>query len=211
MPSLVRLTVSPKFNQQADRVAVELAARARTDANRCMGYFPSLSGQPHIKTNLPESRRWTASFPSLTVFGLTLRFNFLRLSLVSQDPRAQYHLDTDAATALTGSLASMQRRFVWRLLINLSRREGRRIGFLDVDPSALALEAGDGYVYCPTVPDGARRELALPPRSSGQAWGALLCTNRILHSGRDGEAGHFIAAYGMEANERLIGVEAQQA
>jgi hypothetical protein len=35
MPRLVRLTVSPKFDQQADRVAVELAARARTDANRC--------------------------------------------------------------------------------------------------------------------------------------------------------------------------------
>ncbi len=42
--------------------------------------------------------------PTISHAGMTYRFNFLRLSLVCQSADPAFHLDSDAATALTGDV-----------------------------------------------------------------------------------------------------------
>jgi hypothetical protein len=86
---------------------------------------------------------------------MTYGFNFLRLSLVRQSAHPAFHLDSDAATALTGDVRNLNEREVLRLLQNLSSQAQRVLHCLDVDPLSIDLVAEGSYV-APRIP-GARR------------------------------------------------------
>lgn len=117
-----------------DEVYAELTMKAEGDNNSCFGYFPSLINADGIVTDLPSSRLLASTLPNLEVKGLLLYFNFIRRSLVRQNGDSPFHLDTDADTALTGDIHTLQNRLVWRLLINLSAQHSRRLSYLDEDP-----------------------------------------------------------------------------
>jgi hypothetical protein len=131
---------------------------------------------------------------------MTYGVNFLRLSLVCQRPDPASHLDSDAATALTGDVGSLYERDVLRLLLNLSSQEERVSHYLDVDPRTTDLVAEGPYVRAKD-PERLRtraRVAVIPPRLGTTVHGLAFASNRVLHSGVDGERGRFIAAYGVE-------------
>jgi hypothetical protein len=150
-----------------DNAGRELRRHARADGNGCWGYFPSLAGRPGIHADLPACRGFAAVLPEVADGGQNYRFNFIRLSLGSQSMRPAYHLDSDAATALTGDLATLDQREVGRILLNLSTEEKRNLHYLDLDVSALPLAHEGSYVRAAddvTACQYARRA-AIPPRS----------------------------------------------
>ncbi len=168
----------------------ELRLGAIEDRDRCCGYFPALAGRSGIRTELPACEVFAGVLPEISHAGTTYRFNFLRLSLVCQGADPAFHLDSDAATALTGDVDSLNEREVRRLLLNLSSQEERALHYLDVDPRTTGLVAKGSYVA------------VIPPRTGTTVHGLAFASNRVLHSGLDGERGHFIAAYGMETADR---------
>jgi hypothetical protein len=181
----------------------ELRLGAIEDQDRCCGYFPALAGMSAIRTDLPACREFAQALPAISFGGMTYRFNFLRLSLVCQSADPVFHLDSDAATALTGDLATLNHREVLRLLLNLSSQEERVVHYLDVDPRSTELVVEGSYVRA-NDPEKLRphARVALIPRRVGVAvHGLAFVSNRVLHSGLDGENGHFIAAYGTETVE----------
>src|SRR5579884_4360320 len=103
----------------------ELRRGAIDDRDRCCGYFPALAGMSGIRTELPACRVFAQALPAISHGGVTYRFNFLRLSLTCQSADPAFHLDSDAATALTGDVGSLGEREVRRLLLNLSSHEER--------------------------------------------------------------------------------------
>jgi hypothetical protein len=127
--------------------------------------------------------------PEISHGGTTYRFNFLRLSLVCQSADPVIHFDSDAATALTGDVGSLNEREVLRLLLNrgppISSRRGSYVRAKD--PARLQTRA---------------RVALIPPRMGTTVRGLAFSSNRVQHSGVDGEHGHFIAAYGMETADR---------
>ena len=178
----------------------ELRLGAIEDENRCCGYFPALAGMSGIRTELPACCAFAEALPSIPHAGVIYGFNFLRLSLVCQSADPAFHLDSDAATALTGDTASLNQRDVLRLLLNLSGRVERVLHYLDVDPQGTNLVAEGSYVRAKD-PERLRthaRVAVIPPRVGTTVHGLAFASNRVLHSGLDGERGHFIAAYGME-------------
>jgi hypothetical protein len=46
------------------------------------------------------------------------------------------------------------------------------------------------------------RVAVIPPRIGTTIHGLAFASNRMLHSGLDGEHGHFVAAYGIETADR---------
>jgi len=185
---------------QVDAAECELQRHARADDQRCWGYFPSLTGQPGIRTNLPACADFAAALPEVTAAGVTYQFNFLRLSLRCQSPEPAYHLDSDAATALTGDPATLYRRLVGRILLNLSTTEERTLHYLDLDISAAALTRQGCYVRAADQAEAARYAMreTIPPRSGRITHGITFVANQVLHSGVDGPRGHFVAAYGYD-------------
>jgi hypothetical protein len=183
-----------------DAAEAELRVGAVEDRDRCCGYFPALAGMSGIRTQLPACRAFAEALPAIQHGGMTYAFNFLRLSLVRQSADPAFHLDSDAATALTGDLASLNERVVLRLLLNLSRREERRLHYLDVDPLTVKLVADGSYVRAkdPERLQTRARLAVIPPRVGTTVHGLAFASNRVLHSGLDGEHGHFVAAYGSE-------------
>lgn len=136
--------------------------------------------------------------------GMTYRFNFLRLSLVRQSADPAFHLDSDAATALTGDVSSLSQREVLRLLLNLSSHEERALHYLDVDPRTTKLVMKGSYVSAkdPDRPQTRARVAVIPPRVGTTVHGLAFASNQVLHSGLDSEHGHFIAVYGIETADR---------
>jgi hypothetical protein len=180
----------------------ELAGKARHDANACFGYFPGLSDAAGIDHDLPASRRLSAVWPCVAVDGHALSFNFVRLSLIKQQGPSPFHLDSDASTALTGALATIHHRLVWRLLVNLSPTSARTVCFLNVEPASLPLVATGGYVHCrEPVPADSIETVSISPREKQRLHGLLFVANKVLHSGRDNACGHFVAAFGREENQ----------
>jgi hypothetical protein len=171
---------------------------AQADDQLCWGYFPSLAGRSGIHTDLPACRDFASALPEVTCAGISYQFNFLRLSLASQSARPAYHLDSDAATALTGDPATLERRRVGRILLNLSTTAERNLHYLDLDVSGLALTTQGSYVRAADQALAARYALraVIPPRSGPVAHGVVFIANQVLHSGVDGLHGHFVAAYG---------------
>jgi hypothetical protein len=182
-----------------ERVHQELRQRAAADANACFGYFPALTGTAGIDSRLPACRALSRVMPKLDVGGLTYVFNFVRLSLVRQAAQSPFHLDSDAATALTGDTTRLHERRVIRLLLNLSATQARRLRYLDVAPASLSLAVRDGYLHCAEHFPGEWIETAImAPRKGRRLHGLLFCANQVLHSGRDDAHGHFVAGFGRD-------------
>jgi hypothetical protein len=183
-----------------DRAERELRRRAATDANRCAGFFPTLSGVPGIESNLPSCRDLMRLIPTIEQEGSSYRFNFIRLSLVCQASQPAWHIDSDAATALTGGDVSPARRMIHRLLLNLSGTRERVLAYLDVDVLTAGLVQEGGYIR-PAKSEtalGKARSVSIPVREGAVVHGISFVSNRLFHSGQDDAEGHFVAAYGFE-------------
>ncbi len=185
-----------KHVEDAER---ELRRHAQADGNRCWGYFPTLTGRPGIHVDLPACRDFASAMPEVVGADANYQFNFIRLSLARQSSQPAYHLDSDAATALTGDTATLDQREVGRILLNLSAHEERSLHYLDLDVSTTALTHEGSYVR---AADGAVARYAvravIPPRSGRTVHGINFVANQVLHSGVDGPGGHFVAAYGYD-------------
>lgn len=205
-PSPVELHLEP-VSEVIAAVERELRFGAIEDRDRCCGYFPTLVGMTGIRMELPACRAFADVLPEISCAGITYRFNFLRLSLVCQSADPVFHLDSDASTALTGDLDSLHDREVLRLLLNLSSQDERALHYLDVDPQTVKLVAEGTYVRAkdPTGLLERARVAVLPPRMGTTVHALAFVSNRVLHSGIDGEHGHFIAAYGMEIADDVAG------
>jgi hypothetical protein len=205
LPAALRpapVTVKLPTTKYVDAVERELARHAQTDVHRCWGYFPSLAGRPGIHTDLPASREFARTLATITAAGTNYEFNFVRLSLDGQSQQPAYHLDSDAATALTGDPATLDQRQVGRILLNLSSAEERSLYYLDLDVSTIALAREGSYVRAADLAVGARHAVctAIPARSGATIYGISFMANRVLHSGVDGSCGHFVAAYGYDCD-----------
>lgn len=101
---------------------------------------------------------------------------------------------------MTGDATTIGKRIVWRLLVNMSAENPRKISYIDANPMTLPLESHDGYINCPSELINTQdiRYIDLKPRIRRIAQGALFCSSRLLHTGQDDENGHFIAAFGFE-------------
>jgi hypothetical protein len=200
-PAAVELKI-PALIDALAAVASELRARAASDRHGCCGYFPALNGVSGIISDLPACREFATRLPAIDVRGTRFRFNFLRLSLVQQSADAAYHLDSDAATAITGDAAALNNGQILRLLLNLSTRGERAVHYLDVDPGSIELAVEGSYIRV-ADPDALDRHALIariPSRRGPTVHGLVFASNRVLHSGVDDECGHFVAAYGAEAD-----------
>lgn len=177
----------------------ELRGKAGSDANGCYGYFPGMRGLADIDSDLPHSQAFAEAVPTITIGDKALGFNFVRTSLVQQRGDAPFHLDSDAATALTGDVGTLGSRLVWRLLLNLSGVHPRTLAYLDANIDTVRLSNEGGYIHCEDKAAAATaRTHTIAPRAGRLVSGVLFCANRVLHTGRDDENGHFVAGYGCE-------------
>ena len=189
-----------------DAATAELAERAAADTNGCYGYFPAMQ-RPGIDQNLPACQALAEVHPALEVDELSLAFNFCRYSNRRQatlvpGSEGVFHLDSDAATALTGDLDTLgtsNARSVWRLLLNLSPEHARTLAYADVDPTSVPVVRQENYAYClpESIPPEAARTFEIPRRVGGTTLGVLFRSSQVLHSGKDDEHGHFVAGYGL--------------
>jgi hypothetical protein len=194
----------PGLAESSTDAELELRARAALDQDGCCGYFPALEGVDGIDCDLPACRSFARSLPVIDYGGTAYRFNFLRLSLKQQSVDPAYHLDSDAATALSGDVTTIGRRRVERLLLNLSARGARTLHYLDVDSSCVELVADGSYVRAADPGGLADQALTatIAPRSGSYVAGLLFAANLVLHSGVDDLSGHFVAAYGIDVVDR---------
>ena len=70
--------------------------------------LPALEGVHGIDCDLPACRAFAMSLPVIDHGGVEYRFNFLRLSSKQQSADPAYHLDSDAATALSGDVTTLR-------------------------------------------------------------------------------------------------------
>jgi hypothetical protein len=194
----------PGLGKRLATAELELGARANADGDRCCGYFPALRGVEGIDCDLPACRAFAASLPLIECDGTRYRFNFLRLSLRRQSTDPAYHLDSDAATALSGDVRTLGRRRIERLLLNLSSRSERTLHYLDVDSDTVELLACGSYVRAanPGGLDDYACSAKIPRRRGALVAGLRFAANVVLHSGVDDLSGHFIGAYGREEIDR---------
>jgi hypothetical protein len=153
--------------------------------------------------DLPASRSFAAKCPEIRLEVGHFAFSFLRLSLRPQATAPAYHLDTDAATAVSGDPATLESRLVWRVLLNLSDTDERIVNYLDLDPFSTKLLRHSSYVCLADakVAAGRERSFTIPARRGSVAGGVLLVANRLLHSGVDNDRGHFVVAFGLETSQ----------
>lgn len=201
-PSITRSRskfISPDWPSTPNGPSVS-SARAALDRDRCCGYFPALKGVEGIDCDLPACHEFATSLPTISHGGTEYRHNFLRLSLAQQSVDPAYHLDSDAATALSGDVKTLRQRRVERLLLNLSSRSERTLHYLDVDSSCVELFMDGSYVRAADPRGLAERALtaSIPPRSGAHVAGLIFAANLVLHSGVDDLGGHFVAAYGLD-------------
>jgi hypothetical protein len=198
-PAPVQLDI-PVLTHAAAAVEHELRTRAGSDPDGCCGYFPALRGNVGIVSDLPECQALAARLPDIRFAGYRYEFNFLRLSLKQQSQAAVYHLDSDAATALTGDVAVINDRQVRRLLLNLSAHSERSLHYLDVDPRSVELEVDGSYIRAanPQSLRGHGLVSTIPRRRGSTVHGISFISNMVMHSGVDDEHGHFVVAYGVE-------------
>jgi hypothetical protein len=190
----------PGLTESIMAVEAELGTRAALDKNMCCGYFPALRGVQGIDCVLPACRSFSDRMPSIDVGGRDYQFNFIRLSLTRQSVDPAFHLDSDAATALTGDVTTLRQRRVMRLLLNLSSISERDLHFLDVDPYSVDLTSDGSYVRVadPIGLSDRIRTAIIPARRGSCVSGLVFAANSVLHSGVDSVGGHFVAAYGIE-------------
>ncbi len=191
------------FDQCAPAAERELRRRAHDDVDKCCGYFPALAGTDGIVSDLPASRMFASEIPQIIHDGCVYHFNFLRVSLVQQGSEPEFHLDSDAATALTGDAETLRQRYVLRMVLNLSATSDRTLQYLDVDPESVGLVARGGYVSVartePLTESRADRcDSASPTAVRSTAWSS--CPIASFIRALTTMFGHFIAAYGMETD-----------
>lgn len=198
-PKIVTINL-PFKSSLIQKTEGELGLHAQRDDDKCYGYFPGMGDRRGIDANLPVSQSFADGAQYLTVDGKKLNFNFLRLSLIDQPSISPFHLDSDSATALTGDVATMSQRLVWRLLINLSPVRSRTVIYLDLDPSSVELINDRGYISYPSksITDDMIKKVELSPRSGSEVSAVLFCASRVLHAGKDINGGHFVAGYGVD-------------
>jgi hypothetical protein len=191
----------PRVDENAATVELELGAHAALDRDKCWGYFPALKGWSGIDSELSACRAFASCLPLIRHNGDEYRFNFLRLSLKQQSIDPAYHLDSDAATALSGDVTTLKQRRVVRLMLNLSSRIERTLHYLDVDPYCVDLAVEGSYVRAADPRKLSTRALTtvVPARRGSHVAGLLFAANLVLHSGVDNANGHFVAAYGIDA------------
>jgi hypothetical protein len=193
----ITLDIDEELLDAAER---ELYAKATDDSNHCYGYFPGMKGKDGIDTELSACKALHDALPMIQIADKQLSCNFIRLSLVKQQGDFPFHLDTDAATALTGDKETLNKRKVWRILLNLSTKHPRTLSYIDADPNTVELDYGNGYLHC--VDEQAMNErkqsVQIPPRTKTQVSGVLFCSSRVLHTGVDDDNGHFVAGFGCE-------------
>lgn len=190
----------PGLAESSADAELELGARAALDRDGCCGYFPALEGVHGIDCDLPACRAFAMSLPVIDHGGVEYRFNFLRLSSRQQSADPAYHLDSDAATALSGDVTTLRARRVQRLLLNLSARGGRTLHYLNVDSSCVDLVADGSYVRVADPQGLVDHSLTanIPSRRGSHVAGLLFAANVVLHSGVDDVSGHFVGAYGVD-------------
>ena len=200
-PAAVELEI-PVVAQGAAAVEHELRVRAGEDPDGCCGYFPALAGDRGIISDLPACHSFAARLPHIWHQGHRYEFNFMRLSLVQQSTDASYHLDSDAATALTGDVAAISCRQIRRLLLNLSAHSDRSLHYLNLDPGSVELAVDGAYIRAadPEAVRGHGLVATIPRRRRSTVHGLVFASNLVLHSGVDDEHGHFVAAYGIETD-----------
>ncbi|HUS25928.1 MAG TPA: hypothetical protein VMY99_01095 [Nevskiaceae bacterium] len=179
----------------------ELRTKAKQDDYKCFGYFPGMSAKgTSLDFDLPKCKLFAQRVPELTVNDRVCSFGFLRMSLIQQPGISPYHVDSDASAALTGDMATLSKKRIWRLLFNLSDTYARTLSYLDVDPSTVKLDIKNGYIHYPnqTVTKKAIHEIVIPPRQGTRVEAVLFCASRVLHAGKDDEHGHYVAGYGCE-------------
>jgi hypothetical protein len=200
-PAAVELEIT-LVEAEATAVEYELRTGASTDPDSCCGYFPALAGNGGIISDLPACHAFAARFPHIWHGAHRYEFNFLRLSLVRQSADASYHLDSDAATALTGDVATIDRRQVRRLLLNLSAHSDRSLHYLNLDPASVELAVDGSYIRAadPEALRGYGLIATIPRRFGSTVHGLMFASNLVLHSGVDDDHGHFVAAYGIETD-----------
>jgi hypothetical protein len=202
LPLPFRVVLEGPAVDAIDRAERELRRRAAADENRCAGFFPTLSGVPGIESNFPSCRELMRLVPKIEHESSAYRFNFIRLSLVCQASQPAWHIDSDAATALTGGDVSPASRLIHRLLLNLSGTRERVVAYLDVDVLTAGLVEEGGYIR-PARSEralGTARSVSIPVREGPVVHGISFVSNRIFHSGQDDAEGHFVAAYGFEVS-----------
>jgi hypothetical protein len=194
--------VLPHAVEAIERAHEELTLRAKEDANGCFGYFPALEGAEGISNDLPACIAFEATLPKIAYGGMVSLFNFLRLSNRQQYTEPVYHLDTNAATALSGDIATLNSRLVRRMLLNLSPNYSRTLSYLDIDPLSVELESTGSYVKLKNPEEYQDRNVTtvIPPREGSKVHAVGFYSNKVLHSGRDDEFGHFVAGYGYEVD-----------
>jgi hypothetical protein len=194
-PVAITLDVSGLIDRIA-RVQAELGDRAALDQNRCCGYFPALEGVRGMVTELPACRVFRDHLPSIEHSGANYQFNFIRLSLTQQSADPVFHLDSDAATALSGDVTTLRQRRVARLLLNLSSEDTRTVHFLDIDPFDVDLISDGSYVRVaePLAHMERAFTVSIPARCGSCVAGLAFTANLVLHSGVDDPGGHFVAA-----------------
>lgn len=208
-PSVVAFDL-PQLIGAIAEVESELGARAALDQNRCRGYFPALNGVRGIDDDLPACRAFATCLPVIRHSDADYQFNFIRLSLTQQTTDPAYHLDSDAATAVSGDISTLKHRLVTRLLLNLSSKSDRALHYLDVDPCWVDLVADGSYVRATDPWALADRTLVatIPARRGVHVAGLVFAANLVLHSGVDDVAGHFVAAYGIDVMDIAAGCPA---
>lgn len=198
-PRLVTVSFTPEQAQLIGAVEAELTSSAQEDEDGCSGYFPGFKDDSMA---LPQAAQLANAVPAVSLEGIALQHNFFRLSLKSQPSIFPYHIDSDSVTAVTGSLENLRGIAVVRGLINLSSKHHRELAYLDIDVES-ARQAGclnerQGYIAYTGEVEGFEKTVSIPPREGMTAQGVLFWASQVLHGGRDGQAGHFVAGYGLE-------------
>ncbi|MCA9309511.1 hypothetical protein KC973_03970 [Candidatus Saccharibacteria bacterium] len=197
-PRAVQLELDDTMLRIIQSCEHELATKAHDDKNKCHGYFPGF--QPGCP-DLPASSELAEELSQVSVGGVDLDFNFVRLSAIHQQSLYPFHLDSDTVTALTGNFNRVRTSTMWRALFNLSSIYDRTIEYLDVDvpttDKAGLLYEQDGYIAY-TGDMVQERTITIPKLVGSTISGVLFKANRVLHGGRDDADGHFVAAYGRE-------------
>lgn len=194
-PKLISLNLTDEEAALLGNVEQELHTCAQKDAHKCWGYFPALAEK---NLGLVESKRFHQIRPELYVEGKKLELNFIRISLIQQTGSSPYHMDSDSKTALTGDTSTIGSRLVWRLLVNLSSKHIRTLGYLDINTETVELTAEGGYIHYVGQTKQHEKSIIIPPRVKGKVSGVLFCASRVLHTGKDDQHGHFVAGFGCE-------------
>jgi hypothetical protein len=136
-----------------------------------------------IDHDLPACRALAEGYPLQRVGELAVRFNFMRMSLRRQALLVQhedtiFHLDSVAATALTGNLDTITNRQLWRLHVNLHPVHTRTLAYVDIHPAFIAgsIVQHENYAYCPpeAISKKALTTTDIPRRIGGTTMGGIL-------------------------------------